>query len=227
MYANGPKIPTDQLVLCLDAGNVKSYPASGTVWTDISRNNNNATLSTGISFDSGSLGSLRFRGADSLDSATIPASNFNVDNRAPNCSVCGWFNAQTSTDLQYIAGFRNDTNFDFYVLLNTNASNTEIRLRTNSATATLNPTFPNNRWNFFALTANSASFNVYINENLAASAGIAGNFGSAGASNFRIGRDTAGRELNGYLSSLLLYRKPLSAQEVLQCYNAYKGRYKL
>jgi hypothetical protein len=30
----GPEIVTDGLVLCLDAANRKSYPGSGTTWTD-------------------------------------------------------------------------------------------------------------------------------------------------------------------------------------------------
>lgn len=229
MYANGPKIPTDQLILCLDAGNVKSYPTSGTVWTDISRSNNNATLSTGISFDSGNLGSLYFRGTTQTDTATIPASNFNVDNRAPNCSVCGWVNLQAeSPSDQYIAGFRDNTSFDFYLVILSNGS-AEARLRNNTVTSTLTPSFSTyyDKWTFFSLTANSSSFNVYINGNLVANAGIAGSFGSAGANFFKIGRDSVDKRAKGYFSSILFYRKLLSAQEVLQCYNAYKGRYKL
>ena len=31
-----PRIVTDGLVLALDAGNAKSYPGSGTTWTDLS-----------------------------------------------------------------------------------------------------------------------------------------------------------------------------------------------
>jgi len=37
-------IITDGLVLHLDAGNPKSYSGSGTTWFDLSKNNNNATL---------------------------------------------------------------------------------------------------------------------------------------------------------------------------------------
>jgi len=40
----GPKIITDGLVLCLDAGDRKSYPGSGSIWYDRSGNKNNATL---------------------------------------------------------------------------------------------------------------------------------------------------------------------------------------
>ena len=46
--AYNPKIVTNGLVLCLDAGNTKSYPGSGTAWTDLSGNGNTGTLTNGV-----------------------------------------------------------------------------------------------------------------------------------------------------------------------------------
>ena len=40
---SGPEIVNNGLVLSLDAGNTKSYPGSGTTWTDLSGNARNAT----------------------------------------------------------------------------------------------------------------------------------------------------------------------------------------
>ena len=37
----GPNFVTDGLVLCLDAANTRSYPGSGSTWTDLSGNNLN------------------------------------------------------------------------------------------------------------------------------------------------------------------------------------------
>jgi hypothetical protein len=37
--AYNPRIVTNGLVLALDAGNTKSYPGSGTTWTDLSSSN--------------------------------------------------------------------------------------------------------------------------------------------------------------------------------------------
>jgi len=50
--AYNPRIVTDGLVLALDAGNTKSYPGSGTTWTDLSGNGNNGTLS-GVDISNG------------------------------------------------------------------------------------------------------------------------------------------------------------------------------
>ena len=60
----GPDIVTDGLVLCLDAGNSRSYPGSGSTWTDLSGNGNNGTLVNGVGYNSGNKGSLVFDGVN-------------------------------------------------------------------------------------------------------------------------------------------------------------------
>jgi len=45
-----PKIVTDGLILALDAANPRSYPGSGTAWTDLSRGGNNGVLINGPTF---------------------------------------------------------------------------------------------------------------------------------------------------------------------------------
>ena len=63
-YHHSPRIITDGLVLVLDAANQKSYPGSGTTWSDLSGNGNNGTLINGPTFDSGNLGSISFDGVN-------------------------------------------------------------------------------------------------------------------------------------------------------------------
>jgi hypothetical protein len=50
IYKNSPPIVTNGLVIALDADNVKSYSGSGTVWTDLSGNNFNATMSGSVPY---------------------------------------------------------------------------------------------------------------------------------------------------------------------------------
>jgi hypothetical protein len=63
-FSRGPKIVTDGLVLALDAANPKSYPGSGTTWSDLSGNGNDGSLINGPTFDSGNNGSIVFDGVD-------------------------------------------------------------------------------------------------------------------------------------------------------------------
>ena len=59
-----PRTITDGLVLCLDAANSKSYPGSGTTWTDLSGRGNTGTLVNGVGYSGSNLGSLVFDGTN-------------------------------------------------------------------------------------------------------------------------------------------------------------------
>ena len=65
-----PKIITNGLVLSLDAANNKSYPRSGTTWSDLSGNSNTGTLTNGPTFSSANGGSIVFDGVDDYISGT-------------------------------------------------------------------------------------------------------------------------------------------------------------
>ena len=62
--AYNSRIVTDGLALCLDAANSKSYPGSGSTWTDLSGNGNNATLTNGPTYSSANGGSIVFDGVN-------------------------------------------------------------------------------------------------------------------------------------------------------------------
>ena len=52
------------LVLALDAANTKSYPGSGTTWTDLSGRGNTGTLTNGPTYSSANGGSIVFDGTN-------------------------------------------------------------------------------------------------------------------------------------------------------------------
>ena len=60
IWPSAGSIITSGLILNLDAGNVASYPGSGTTWTDLSGNGNNGTLINGPTFNSSNGGSILF-----------------------------------------------------------------------------------------------------------------------------------------------------------------------
>ena len=59
-FGNGPRIVTDGLILSLDAADKNSYPGSGTVWTDLSGNNNTFELYNAASYSNNGNGSISF-----------------------------------------------------------------------------------------------------------------------------------------------------------------------
>ena len=47
-FHHSPKIPTDGLVMYVDAANPKSYPGSGTTWYDLSTNGHDISLGSSV-----------------------------------------------------------------------------------------------------------------------------------------------------------------------------------
>ena len=48
--SHGPKIVSDGLILHLDAASVKSYPATGSTWFDLSGNGNNGVITGSVPY---------------------------------------------------------------------------------------------------------------------------------------------------------------------------------
>jgi alpha-tubulin suppressor-like RCC1 family protein len=92
--AYNPRLVTDGLVLALDAGNTKSYPGSGTSWTDISGQGGSATLTNGPTFSSSNLGSIVF---DGINDYVASVSNITLANAF---SISLWVKHTNSTPVQ-------------------------------------------------------------------------------------------------------------------------------
>ena len=83
----GTRTISDGLVLALDAANTRSYPGSGTTWTDLSGRGNNGTLTNGPSFvrptfrePFGGAGSVYFDGSGDYLSLDATAGNAGTGN---------------------------------------------------------------------------------------------------------------------------------------------------
>jgi hypothetical protein len=103
--SHSPSIVTSGLVLCLDAANPKSYPGSGTTWTDLSGNGNNGTLVNGVGYSGDNLGSLSFDGVnDYIDFGSDII--ISPDNQGWTAEY--WFNTSSASTLQSLNSAEND-----------------------------------------------------------------------------------------------------------------------
>ena len=83
--SHSPRIVTDGLVFCVDAGDKMSYPGAGTTWADLSKQGNNGTLINGPTFSNEGNGSILCDGTNDY----INVSNFNEDSNQ-DLSVIIW-----------------------------------------------------------------------------------------------------------------------------------------
>ena len=91
LWPNPVDVVTSGLILYLDAGNLSSYPGSGTTWTDLSGNGNNLTLTNGPTYTTNNGGSLIFDGTNDY-AGLASISSFNA------YSISIWFKPTTTVN---------------------------------------------------------------------------------------------------------------------------------
>ena len=227
-----PKIITDGLVLCLDAGDRKSYSGSGTTWTDRSGNGNNGTLTNGPTFSSDNNGLIQLDGTND-NIRTLWGANHNPYNNP--ITVSCWFKIDGLTKNMIIlstgqARGNSDQNQRLYFGINTTLSEKfgwGIRSSAWGSSQITGITANTSDWFHVALVINSSNAYCYINNvlrdtKLVNSTYVLNDELWVGTHNF----DTD-YEFHGKISNVMVYEKDLSEAERTQNYNATKGRFGL
>jgi hypothetical protein len=234
----GPNIVKDGLVLYLNAASPTSYNSviGGTVWRDISGNNNNCTLINGTTYSSANGGAMVFDGSNDyvLSNNIINVSNrftvnawvrlnfttpqpTNFSNRVTLISNCYPYTANKG--FLMVASANNGS--DIFISLGNDqkyAVSTTGYVSANQnymVTATVNAGDSNIKLYYNGLEVNYA---VQTDGNI----NLAYDVGSTQIG-FRSGADI----MNGNLYNMQIYNRALSATEVLQNYNATKTRFGL
>ena len=208
-----PRIVTDGLVLCLDAANKRSYPGSGTTWTDRSANGHDGTLTnmdaTNFSADNGGV-------------FTFDGSNESVDCGNPGWSasyltVTAWIYITTGSRYQHIVDSSGNT--WHLAILNSNRP----YFATSAGYHTGAPVLDNNKWYMLTGRARSSGHDIIINTSIGQT--ITSNVQPT-TNNLKIGHwQNGGRFFAGKIANTLIYNRALTAKEILQNYEATKGRY--
>lgn len=226
--SHSPSIVTNGLTLCLDAANTKSYSGSGTDWTDLSGNSNNGTLTSAPTYSSDNRGFFNFNGT----SQYVDLGNkFNIN--AGTAAL--WFivdnNITTTNALNYrLFGKTSDFEFRFANTVSdgVNFGSLQGDLGGTNTVRTSQRNWTANQWYYATLTWNQTSnvSNIYVNGVLDGT-GVAGSITTQTTDNFNIGRSGTRGYLAGKISLFKLYNRVISAEEVLQNFNAQRGRYGL
>jgi len=236
--------------LCLDAADRKSYSGSGTAWNDLSGNNRNGTLTNGPTFSSANGGSIVFDGTnDYVVTNNIDLSGTNkvsidmwvkvLDYKQVVGSVSVLLELSTNFNnvtTGFYVGFGDDSNAVFNstypISINVKGNgSTQLGYNINYWTKTLVNDLNWHHWccildksqsvqetflyiDGISRTGNTTSYNA-DNTN---------NFGNLP---FYIGGRAATFNSNVQVSNIKIYNRALSATEVLQNFNAQRGRFGL
>ena len=212
----GPEVVEDGLVLCLDAGNPKSYPGSGTTWTDLSGNGNNGTLVNSPTYSSANRGVIVLDGSNQY--IDVPSPNLSTQNHTIMGAaryVTTYGRTFAGKNNNWLMGHWNNTTRNYYAQNWVSSAN-------NGESDT--------NWRIYAATGNYSedSWALYVNGQL--NVGPNSN-GLNGPNGFNIGRYALGNSGNGseysnsLISFLICYNRVLTPQEIQQNFNSIRGRF--
>lgn len=210
-----PTIVRDGLVMYLDAANVKSYPGTGTTWTDLSGNGNNGTLTNGVGYSNTNNGSLVFDGIDDHVSVS------QIGNTGSFSYEVFLKPTQVNKDQMYI-GYNSITS-NYVRIVNSNAflSVSAGGQRTLSHSETL----INNNFYHIVSIYNGVQLKIYVNNNLTMGTVINQPLTGWGADRIGRWRDSDQRSFVGDIYCLRIYDRELSAAEIQKNFEAFRGRY--
>ena len=222
------------LVLNLDAGNPYSYAGAGTTWYDVSGNSFNATLINSPTYTSDNGGVLNWASANS-QYATVPMSS---TLRVASITEEVWVYLSGTADQVFIGSqYGTSSNNSFAIWVQSGAFAFGVNTGGNFYYSTIS-TVSTGVWYNLTHTYNATTQLFYINGVLAATynSAASGNI-SYDTSNtlLAIGADFNGTGYNvgpsvytnGKMPVVRIYNIALSAAQVLQNYNATKGRFGL
>jgi hypothetical protein len=247
--AHGTNIVNDGLVFSVDAANPRSYPGSGTAWNSLKNSNNSVTLTNGPEFQTAANGNIYFDGGTdigiiSYDSSLISTTSHTIemwlklDNIGSNSSIFitnrdgsdSKVNFMLSLDnRQLVRPFNpsgNDTMVVIYTISNGSVSYYAYKDQM------LGTTNGDGKYHQIIGTYSKSDaeqklyYDGELQMTLAPSIDL---YNSTQDIRVAGGYDgnTAGSTTPQNISSIKMYHKALTAQEVKQNYNALKGRFGL
>jgi len=220
--AHSPKIVTDGLVLCLDAGNAKSYPGSGATWTDLSGNGYVGTLYNDTAYSNANGGGLVFDGVDDF----VDINSTNIITGTNPFSIDCWFTLSSGSYGELFGNYGSGYSVGYVWFATAGLYIDGTCYVPNYPSATQGT-------HYIASSRNSSGNCVtYLDGVQVATATLTSSILTG--PNFRIGGDTKftepttsglSEELNGKIYQLKVYNRVLTESEIKQNFNALRGRY--
>jgi hypothetical protein len=236
-----PRVVTNGLVFYLDAANTRSYSGSGLTINALV-GGIGATLVNGVGFTSTNAGYFSFDGTN--DYLSVPSSSiFNLASNDCTVEIVAFFNASTSSDNTYrpifVIGSSGSTYLSLSkwrsgvgngVYLDYSVAGSRYTITTTTATPTPNvantitsPLFDvNNKWTHFVIGISSNVMTLYANSVDLGAVTLTARWNTN--LDLVIGA-LAGDFMSGNIPLFKIYNRALTAQEILQNYNATKKRY--
>lgn len=241
-----PTIISNGVVLLLDAANRMSYPGSGTSWTDISKNNI-GTLVNGPTFSSSNNGSIVFDGVN--DVVRIPYSSTYISSGSHTVELWVKVGSIGASAVSIILNRNNSDYLQTFAIAidnrqvvrpwNPTGSDQMVLTYQIGLTSDYAGTFSKNKfgttngdntWHCVAGVTNDSTKNMYLfYDGVQVHTNTYAGTVAAPTCDTRIGGEytinTAESQLLGNVAKVTIYNRALSSAEILQNYQAMRGRF--
>ena len=216
-----PSAVRDGLLICVDPANLNSYSGSGITARGLV-SGIGATLVNGIGFSSSNSGIFILDGSNDYINGNVTSFDLTGD-----LSAEVWFNlSATAGDWVRLIGKGDVSNRTFGFWYN-NTEQCFLFQRygtSNNVSSTYSITVQTNIWYHVILTSNGSTHKLYLNGADVQTQTGSGPFLST-SNTLKIGYGDIHTYHNGRIGLYRIYNRALTAQEVLQNYNATKKRY--
>jgi hypothetical protein len=219
----GAPIVDSNLILWVDAAQPASYPGSGTSFFDLSGGSRNFTLGANVAFTQSQGGAMAISTSGVINSATsnmtiagVHTVSVWVQPSIEDTAIRRYLTINTATDAIVI---RNDGavgagNGQLHYYIDIGGSSQSIRVN--------NQVVAGQTANFVG-TWNGTIMRLYKNGTQIGTFSVSGTLATSVNTNYRIASVTEG--MVGDFYQAMVYNRALSAQEVLDNFNAIRGRY--
>lgn len=209
----GPSVPTSGLVMCVDGGSKRSYPGSGTSWSDLTPNGHNITLGSSVTFSSDFGGVLNFpedaNGYGRNTSMNLATSNYTVISWVRKLAAGNDGRTITAYNNNWLLAHHDNTYGDYYAEGWVN----DISSPTSDTT-----------WRMFTGTGNISGdvYQLYINDSLT----VSNSNGSAGPNGWNL-NNQYDQFSNCQIANLIVYNRVLTSTEISSIYNSFRKRFNI
>ena len=237
---HNPRIVTQGLQILLDAADRDSYPGTGTTWYDLITNTSYIPDNNTPTFNTDGISYVDFEASSNPGDNLKSTSGYSGINTQNEYTRIAWFTNESNSSFRPIIGNQVGNNIDmalaidnsrlhFRQYLNTYTNGTTSGDYGVSGTATL----AYNTWYHGAIVVNRSAqtLKMYLNGVLDKSTTI-NLIGNSNSTIVTIGGPdsdsySGARMFDGKVATAMHYSRELTAEEVLQNYNATKTRFGL
>ena len=221
--SHSPRIVTDGLVLCLDAANSRSYPKTGTKWTDL-KGSNDGTFDNGPTFTTDNLGGIALDGSD--DAITIPLASIPTPENSSNFTYEAVVRFDSTSQFKCVVSQDNGTGSGKFLLGLQRSNKKPVTFVRGVQDRALNLD-EMVAGGIYALSFGVSGSNIYLGQNGVLDLVNTSSFSYTGTGDINIGTEpgAGGSFLDGNVYSFRIYNRFLSAEEQRQNYLATKERY--